>query len=735
MKKIVLFELVFSAIISVTLILSFNISVLAQSSDSSYSCAKAQAEGVSINQPTVYENNIEKITGNAVSTNGALYKFWEYDASSKTWTIIRDYSSNNSVNWTPTHVGEYKIVMHVKDIKSTTANYDDYKYIVVNSLPVRAQAQTLTTNVSTIYSNDSVNIQGTAISKNGPLFRFWQYDSSTKQWTMLSDYSENNSIVWKPTHSGQYKIVMHVKDKKSTSDNCEDYKYIEVNSLPIQATAQSLVSDSASVYENDSVNIKGTATSKNGSLYQFWQYDDSTKQWSILSDYSENSSIVWKPTHSGEYKVVLHVKDKQSTTSSCDDYKAMAINVLQIKAKSLGIKTGATNVFQNEVAQITGSASSKNAVLYRFWEYDASAKTWTIIKDYSEDPNLNWTPTHTGNYSIVMHVKDKYSSTSNYDDYSSVAFKVYNSTSITDFNISSDKLIAGNKYTITANSISKNTVSYKFVVYNYQNSQSTVLKDYSSVNTVDWVPASSGSYKVTVYLRDEKTSAEYSQFIDNLDVRSGQLAYKVIVLDAGHGGYLNGGYDSGACAEGIYESKLNSLLVGYIGSELKTLGATVIYTNNSIDMNYSSTAQNLQDRDDVANNINADLFLSIHHDSSTSSSATGVSAHYSSYRPAVDNSDTYVSNDITYDSTPCKQATDSYKLASYLVQQLATMGFVNHGVSDHNLYVTEHSTVPAVLLECGFMSNHDELVKISNDANNQLMADKIVKAILNYFNN
>ena len=148
----------------------------------------------------------------------------------------------------------------------------------------------------------------------------------------------------------------------------------------------------------------------------------------------------------------------------------------------------------------------------------------------------------------------------------------------------------------------------------------------------------------------------------------------------------------------------------------------------------------MSDRVAIANNANADLFLSIHHDSAyPNTSVKGISTHYSTYRPLLDNEGLYTeyshvwAGNITYDSTPCDAAAKSKILAERLASNLASLGFNNRGAHDHNLYVTKWTPMPSILIEAGFMSNDEEVLRVADPKMIQSIAQKIVDTIIEFF--
>ncbi|MBS4534477.1 N-acetylmuramoyl-L-alanine amidase, partial [Clostridium sp. D2Q-14] len=249
------------------------------------------------------------------------------------------------------------------------------------------------------------------------------------------------------------------------------------------------------------------------------------------------------------------------------------------------------------------------------------------------------------------------------------------------------------------------------------------------------------------------------------------LIGKTIMLDPGHGGKDPGAVNSHLR---LYEKDLNNSLTVRIANKLKDLGANVIFTREPSEDKYID----LPDRAEIVNKKNPDLFLSIHHDSSTNKSTTGMSVHYSTYRPGLDTTGTYVEyNNGVYpfireikewwdpvrkttdpgivilyngkekvvnirdtmvydDKSPTDVATKSEKFANYLFQSLLEADYKNgyNYIKDHNLHITRWTNVPSALIEAGYISNDTEALKVINPSVQDKIAQKVVDAIKKYFN-
>ncbi|NTW71207.1 MAG: N-acetylmuramoyl-L-alanine amidase, partial [Eubacteriaceae bacterium] len=244
-----------------------------------------------------------------------------------------------------------------------------------------------------------------------------------------------------------------------------------------------------------------------------------------------------------------------------------------------------------------------------------------------------------------------------------------------------------------------------------------------------------------------------------------------VMLDPGHEGKYP--FDPGAVNStlNILEYQLNNQLASKVASQLTANGFKVVYTRNP-DL---QAAASLEQRADLVNEVKPDLFISIHHDSSTVSASRGFSIHWSSYRYNLDTSgltvylsgkaypfvrqfkqienskeETYIvyldggsektmnidSDIVVKDSTLCSAAQGSQKFANILYGYLTQLDYIGprtNPVSDHNLYVTRETNVPSVLFEGGFLSNNTEVQLISNSANQDKFAAKVSAAVVEYF--
>lgn len=225
-----------------------------------------------------------------------------------------------------------------------------------------------------------------------------------------------------------------------------------------------------------------------------------------------------------------------------------------------------------------------------------------------------------------------------------------------------------------------------------------------------------------------------------------------IVLDAGHGGSDHGANRTYSDIGRVAEKDVTLAIVLKIGSMLeKNKDFKVIYTRKFDE--YPS----LSDRTNLANRSKADLFVSVHCNSSVRSGAYGTET----YVQGPDQNDTNLEvakreNDVIYLDEKDKQIFGSYDPSSpeslialklqqskYLESSLLLGGlvednFVNkdkrfsRGVFQKNLHVLRMNAMPSVLIETGFINHPEESHYLASEKGQEEIAVSIYNAIIDY---
>lgn len=179
----------------------------------------------------------------------------------------------------------------------------------------------------------------------------------------------------------------------------------------------------------------------------------------------------------------------------------------------------------------------------------------------------------------------------------------------------------------------------------------------------------------------------------------------IICIDEGHGGYDSGAVDGINEFEGDFiltlEKDLNKRVGDKVIAKLKALNATVVVTRT--DDKFISLA----DRCRIANNAKANIFVSIHFNAGTSL-ASGI--------------ETFI---YTNTKNPLTKA-----LGNNLQNELLTSKLKNRGLKTSNFYVLKYTTMPAALVELGFITNTKEEQIINSEKFQDEISDAIVGGIV-----
>ena len=213
---------------------------------------------------------------------------------------------------------------------------------------------------------------------------------------------------------------------------------------------------------------------------------------------------------------------------------------------------------------------------------------------------------------------------------------------------------------------------------------------------------------------------------------------QVIVVDAGHGGSENGAKGpTGLLEKDVTLDMAKRLQAGLV----KRLGVHVILTRDA------DRQVGLDDRTALANHERADLFLSIHVNASPAYKARGAETYFLSYQAtddearaaaALENNTLGVENPKTdsalgmvlWDLAQSQYLADSSRLAEAIQQNLNDLLRIeSRGVKQAPFKVLMGATMPAVLVEIGFITNPEEEERLKQDSYRDRIAQAIVDSV------
>jgi N-acetylmuramoyl-L-alanine amidase len=226
--------------------------------------------------------------------------------------------------------------------------------------------------------------------------------------------------------------------------------------------------------------------------------------------------------------------------------------------------------------------------------------------------------------------------------------------------------------------------------------------------------------------------------------RSGPARLRVVCLDPGHGGPETGAEGKG----GLIEKDVALSLARRLRTLLQDrLGVRVVLTRDG-DRDLA-----LDDRAALANNNKADVFISIHADASPRRDARGSSVYFLSYSGSeASASQVTTARDpgstpraaggdgeldfILWDMAQASHLNQSSRLAEIFQEELlgatGASEKINRGIKQNTFRVLKGATMPAVLVEVGFISNPDEEELLGTPTYQDRLAEALYRGVLRY---
>jgi len=185
------------------------------------------------------------------------------------------------------------------------------------------------------------------------------------------------------------------------------------------------------------------------------------------------------------------------------------------------------------------------------------------------------------------------------------------------------------------------------------------------------------------------------------------LSKKIILIDAGHGGY-----DPGKVSGSTQEKTINLAIAQKLQTYLEQADATALMTRVDDSDLANSKKSDMRTRKMTADTSNADIFVSIHQNSYPSGSVKGAQVFYFNH------------------------SDNSKRLAQCIQNELKS--FIDNDnkrevTENSSYYVLKNTSMPAVIVECGFLTNATEKSSLQDPDYQDRIAWAIYMGIVDYF--
>lgn len=202
-----------------------------------------------------------------------------------------------------------------------------------------------------------------------------------------------------------------------------------------------------------------------------------------------------------------------------------------------------------------------------------------------------------------------------------------------------------------------------------------------------------------------------------VEVSADTAKYKTVIIDAGHGGP-----DGGTSADdGTLEKDLNLQIALKLDGMLKSMGVNTVLIRDTDISIHDDTANTIRQKkvSDLKNRLNIinqnddSIFVSIHQNHFGESQYSGTQIFYSK-------------NNVLSRSL-------AEKIRMPVISYLQSDNTREIKQSGTEIYLLHHAQAPAVMVECGFLSNKEETENLKNEAYQQKLAFLIAIGIIDYF--
>ncbi len=187
-----------------------------------------------------------------------------------------------------------------------------------------------------------------------------------------------------------------------------------------------------------------------------------------------------------------------------------------------------------------------------------------------------------------------------------------------------------------------------------------------------------------------------------------------VVIDAGHSASFQGAY-----ANGVQEQDFNLNLAKKIQSLSKEYNVDVIMTRETdADAGGNTLSESLHYRATLAEKTNAELFISIHAGMKGEKDGQIQPTGFEIYVPRSTNP--FYDNSVKLGSIIAESIKSDYTISPELAHR------------DNGIQVIDHNSVPAILIECGFLDNQADMKFMTDEKNQEKIARDILEGIRRY---
>ena len=263
---------------------------------------------------------------------------------------------------------------------------------------------------------------------------------------------------------------------------------IEINSFTTNKTSPQIA--------DTTITLTADANGGAGALqYKFVAKNISTGNEKVISNFSSSNSVKWTPTVAGTYEVKVIVKDSEDATEYKTIEFVVSERVSDITLSQIKIDKDSCVVSEEVVLSAEATGGIGNLSYKFYYEKDSE---YVVIKEYSSENSVVWTPTEAGTYSVRVEVRDSAGNVR----MSGKNFVVESKLKVSGVTLSKEDIKVGETVDITTIALGANNIKYRVAVHDFENTWTT-LHDFETSNITSWTPEIADTYVIWVDVIDE----------------------------------------------------------------------------------------------------------------------------------------------------------------------------------------------------------------------------------------
>jgi spore germination protein YaaH len=449
------------------------------------------------------------LTASATCPGTAQYRFWVRDLAGR-WSIAQDYSATSTFSWNTAGraPGSYGLEVDVRGAGSTAA-YDTVANLTFTIYAPPCAKPTLSAApASPQGTGTQVALTATTSACPTPTYRFYVQPPGGA-WQVVRDYSTANTYTWPATGAaGGYRLEVDVRDQTSSAS----YEAYTDAAYQLNACASAALTTSAPPPEpaGTTITLSASSSCPGRPEYRFWTRAPGGA-WKVAQDYSSAASYSWSTAGlaDGVYGLEVDVRDQSATVS----YEATTNTTFMVDACSnarLAVDKASPQPVGTTV-NLTASATCLGTAEYRFWVRPPGGN-WTIVQDYGPSATYAWSTAGkaAGTYGLEVDVRNHGS----VDSYETVANLTYSLGVVACATPTLQASPASPQGAGTAVTLSATTSGCPYPRYRFWVAAPAgawaIVQDYSPASSYVWkAPATMGTYRLEVDVRDQSSTSSY----------------------------------------------------------------------------------------------------------------------------------------------------------------------------------------------------------------------------------